>query len=150
MKNVLLFLLFNLVLTPCLFSQNGLPDEAQRKGLNQLIEKYSQARETRDTALLADILTKDIDQLVSSGEWRNGMAAAVKGMMNSSATSPGTRTLTVEKIKILNAYSAIVDCRYEIQNADGANRKMWSTFVAVYEKGQWKISSIRNMLPGAP
>lgn len=150
MKTLSILLLFNIAFAPLLFCQNSLPDEAQRKDLNQLIDKYSQARETRDTTLLAAILTKDIDQLVSTGEWRNGIEAAVKGMMNSSATSPGTRTLTVEKIKMLNSNNAIVDCRYEIQNATGVTRKMWSTFIAVFEKGVWKISAIRNMLPGTP
>ena len=150
MKTIFIFILFNIALTSILYSQDGLPDEAQRKALNQLIDKYSQARETRDTTLLATILTKDIDQLVSTGEWRNGIDAAVRGMMNSSVTSPGTRKLTVEKIKMLNPSSAIVDCRYEIQNATGITRKMWSTFIAVFDKGIWKISAIRNMLPGTP
>ena len=150
MKSLFILLLSNIVLAPLLFSQNGLPDETQSKALKQLIDKYSQARETRDTALLATILTNDIDQLVSTGEWRYGMDAAMKGMMNSSATSPGTRTLTVEKIKMLNSNNAIVDCRYEIQNANGITRKMWSTFIVLFDKGVWKISAIRNMLPGTP
>lgn len=149
MKSLLILFLFKLVMTPLLYSQDGSSDDAQRKALNLLIEKYSQARENRDTVLLADILTKDIDQLVSTGEWRNGMDAAIRGMMNSSAASPGTKTLTVEKIKMLSVSGAIVDCRYEIKNADGTNRKMWSTFIVVFDKGVWKISSIRNMMPAA-
>jgi hypothetical protein len=55
----------------------------------------------------------------------------------------------VEKIKMLTASSAIVDCRYEIQEANGSVRKMWSSFIAVSENGKWKISAIRNMLPSA-
>jgi hypothetical protein len=70
-------------------------------------------------------------------------------MMRSSANSPGTRRLVVEKIQGITAASAIVDCRYEIKNADGSTRKMWSTFIVVEEKGVWKIMSIRNMLPAA-
>ena len=115
--------------------------------MQALIDKYSQAREKRDTALLKNILTADVDQLVSTGEWRNGITEAVKGMLISSASAPGTRTLTVEKVKMINTHSAIVDCKYEIQNADGSPRRMWSTFFAVTEKGTWKISAIRNMLP---
>ncbi|MBA4057366.1 MAG: DUF4440 domain-containing protein, partial [Marivirga sp.] len=101
----------------------------------------------RDTLLLKSILTTDVDQLVSTGEWRNGITASLKGMLSSSANSPGTRTLTIEKIRLLNPDNAIVDCKYEIQNQDGTPRKMWSTFIVVSEKKAWKISAIRNMLP---
>ena len=112
-----------------------------------LIDQYSQAREKRDTVLLKSILTSDIDQLVSSGEWRSGIKESTMGMLRSSASSPGTRTLKVEKIRFLNPQCAIVDARYEIQNADGSLRKMWSTFIIVDQKNNWKISAIRNMLP---
>ena len=37
--------------------------------------------------------------------------------------------------------------RYEIQNADGSVRKMWSSFVVVDDKKTWKITAIRNMEP---
>jgi hypothetical protein len=68
-------------------------------------------------------------------------------MLRSSASTPGTRTLQIEKTRLLNTTCAIVDCKYEIKNADGTPRKMWSTFVVVTDKGTWKISAIRNMLP---
>ena len=144
-----LFLLISFNVTGALFLQGQalLPDNKQKKDIYQLIDTYSQAREKRDTLLLKSILTTDVDQLVSTGEWRNGIAPSVKGMLQSSANSPGTRTLTIEKIRLLNPNSAIVDCKYEIQNADGTPRKMWSTFIVVSEKGTWKISAIRNMLP---
>jgi len=92
-------------------------------------------------------LTKDVDQLVSTGEWRNGITAAVQGMLKSSGNRPGTRTLGIKNIRMLNPSNAIVDCSYEIQNTDGTTRKMWSTFIVVAEKKNWKISAIRNMLP---
>ena len=144
-----LFLLISFNVTGALFLQGQalLPDNKQKKDIYQLIDTYSQAREKRDTLLLKSILTTDVDQLVSTGEWRNGIAPSVKGMLQSSANSPGTRTLTIEKIRLLNLNAAIVDCKYEIQNADGTPRKMWSTFIVVSEKGRWKISAIRNMLP---
>lgn len=147
MKNIFLLLLFNITVTSFLHGQNSMLNDKQRKDISLLIDKYSQAREKRDTLLLKDILATDVDQLVSTGEWRNGIDASVKGMLKSSATSPGTRTLTIEKIRLLNPNSAIVDCKYEIQNADGTPRKMWSTFIVVSDKGKWKISGIRNMLP---
>jgi len=122
-------------------------NDKDQKAITSLIDQYSQAREKRDTVLLKAILTSDVDQLVSTGEWRVGITAAVEGMLKSSATSPGTRTLQVEKIQMIAASSAIVDCRYEIQNTDGTARKMWSTFIVIADKGEWKIRAIRNMLP---
>jgi hypothetical protein len=124
-----------------------MPNELQRKAIGVLIDRYSEAREKSDTVLLKNILTADVDQLVSTGEWRNGIAASVQGMLKSSANTPGTRTLTVDKIKMLSSNSAVVDCRYEIKNTDGTARKMWSTFIVVADNETWKISAIRNMLP---
>ena len=147
MKQLFLLISFNVTGALFLQGQTLLPDDKQKKDIYQLIDNYSQAREKRDTLLLKSILTTDVDQLVSTGEWRNGIAASVKGMLQSSANSPGTRTLNIEKIRLLNPNSAIVDCKYEIQNTDGTPRKMWSTFIVVSEKGRWKISAIRNMLP---
>ncbi|MEJ7766588.1 MAG: hypothetical protein WKF89_02170 [Chitinophagaceae bacterium] len=147
MKNILLLLLFIAAATSVLHGQHIIPASKQSKDISILIDKYSEAREKRDTLLLKGILTTDVDQLVSTGEWRDGIAASVKGMLNSSANSPGTRTLHIEKLRLFGPNNAIVDCRYEIQNADGSPRKMWSTFVVVADRGMWKISAIRNMLP---
>ena len=88
-----------------------------------------------------------MDQLVSTGEWRSGITAAVAGMIKSSAAAPGTRTLRIEKVRLLQENCALVDCKYNILNADGTQRSMWSSFLLVREKGRWKISAIRNMLP---
>lgn len=112
-----------------------------------LIEQYARARETKDTLLLGEILTEDIDQLVSTGEWRRGFDTAKKGMLRSSTNNPGGRTLTVDHVRYLNDRTAVVDARYEIKNADGSTRKMWSTFINVRLEGHWKIAAIRNMLP---
>ncbi|MEO5976179.1 MAG: DUF4440 domain-containing protein [Chryseolinea sp.] len=149
MKNIVI--LFVLLISCALQGHaQSAPDEKQRKDLHALIDKYSQAREKKDTVLLKAILTNYIDQLVSTGEWRNGVQSAVKGMLKSSTTSPGTRSLTIDKIRMLSSSAAIVDCKYEIANADGTPRKMWSTFIVVEENSTWKISAIRNMLPGKP
>ena len=149
MKNSILFLLLNLYAVSFVFCQDGIPGDHQRKAIASLVDQYSQAREKRDTALLKTILTFNVDQLVSTGEWRNGIGAAVQGMSESSINSPGTRTLTIDKMRMINTSSAIVDCRYEIQNTDGTTRKMWSSFIVVDDKGVWKISAIRNMLPAS-
>ena len=147
MKNILILLIFNIAITSFLYGQDISPDDKQRKDIYFLIDKYSQAREKRDTNLIKSVLTPDVDQLVSTGEWRNGIDASVKGMLHSSANSPGTRTLTIEKIRFLNSNNAIVDCKYELQDPGSTTRKMWSTFIVVSTQGVWKISAIRNMLP---
>ena len=149
MKNILLFLLLNLAGLTRIFCQDNVPAD-QQKAIAALIDQYSEARENKDTILLKNILTTEVDQLVSTGEWREGIDAAVKGMLRSSASTPGTRTLHVEKTRMLSSTSAIVDCRYEIQNTDNTIRKMWSSFIVIADKGVWKITAIRNMLPAAP
>ena len=117
------------------------------KEIYSIIEQYSRAREQMDTILLKSILTDDIDQLVSSGEWRIGIDTAIKGMMKSSASNTGSRKIVMDRYRLLTASSAIADARYEIANPDGSARKMWSTFILVKAKNNWKISAIRNMLP---
>jgi ketosteroid isomerase-like protein len=150
MKNVFLFLVFAWSATGLLHAQLSLPTDKQRKDIGSLIAAYGKARENRDTVLLKSLLTEDMDQLVSSGEWRNGIDEAVQGMLRSSTEAPGTRTLTIEKLRLLTINSAVVDCRYTIQNANGTLRQMWSSFIVVAKKRMWKIAAIRNMLPAQP
>ncbi|MBD3627000.1 DUF4440 domain-containing protein [Cyclobacterium sp.] len=117
------------------------------KAIIDLVAKYAEARDKADTILLKSIITEDMDQLVSSGEWRYGMEAAVKGMIGSSQANPGERILKVERVRYLSEQTGIADARYTIKNEDGSERKMWSTFIAVKKGKNWKISAIRNMLP---
>ena len=147
MKKTALLFLSHLACIIVFYGQGATVNDKLQKAITSLIDQYSYAREKRDTVLLKTILTPDVDQLVSTGEWRVGLNAAVEGMMKSSANSPGTRTLHVEKIQTITSSSAIVDCRYEIQNTDSTVRKMWSTFIVIADKETWKIMAIRNMLP---
>ena len=147
MKLFFLTLILQLTWVSYLSAQNHLDNEIARTEIYALIDKYSEARENRDSVLLKNILTEDVDQLVSSGEWRTGIAKAIEGMQWSSATNEGKRTLKVEKFRMLSPDVSIVDARYQIENKDGTIRKMWSTFVLVRVQDQWKISGIRNMLP---
>jgi ketosteroid isomerase-like protein len=144
---ILPFILFLFLISSSAFCQNTSDTQNASQDIINLISSYSNSRDTKDTVLLKKILTKDIDQLVSSGVWRKGIAQAVQGMMESSTSNPGDRTLKVESIRFLNPNVALVDARYEIKNVDGTIRKMWSSFAVVSEKEQWKISAIRNMLP---
>ena len=129
------------------FSQITDEQKINSVAINQVINDYKKARETGDSVLLKSIFTEDIDQLVSSGEWRNGATEAISGMVKSSVNNPGSRVLKVEKIKFLSSEVAMVDARYLIDQADGTQRKLWSSFILVKKKGKWLISAIRNMDP---
>src|SRR5678809_5498 len=142
MKTILLLLLSNITVTCFSYGQDNAPDHNQQKAIASLIDQYSQAREKSDTVLLKAILTTDVDQLVSTGEWRNGIGVAVQGMLKSSSNNPGTRTLVIDKIRRITTTTAIVDCKYEILNTNSTIRKMWSSFVVIADKKVWKISAI--------
>ncbi|MDA1122572.1 MAG: SgcJ/EcaC family oxidoreductase [Bacteroidetes bacterium] len=150
MKNTLVLIFLSTIVTPFLYAQDTTAKTEQEQLIQSLINKYTEAREKRDTVLLESILTDDIDQLVSSGVWRIGKDTAKQGMMQSSQSNPGSRTITVDKVRFLTSECGIADARYEIQNTDGTARRMWSTFVVVYDKDRWRIAAIRNMLPAVP
>lgn len=115
--------------------------------IQQLISDYNSARENRNEDLLKRVLLVDIDQLVSSGEWRRGIEEALEGMKSSSTNNPGKRELEIEKIRYLNEQNAVVDTQYRIISENGNERNMWSTFIVVKTIEGWKIAAIRNMLP---
>ena len=147
LKYLLIIFSLSVAISSCSQKANIMDRETSEAAINSLIDTYVKAREAKDISLLKSILTGDIDQLTSSGNWRNGVQESIDGMQRSSSNNPGKRTITVEKIKFLTAQSAIADTRYEIQNADGSARRMWSTFIVKQEDEQWKIAGIRNMLP---
>ncbi len=147
MKISYLFLCLNVLTTAYLWAQEPETENFDKKEISNLVDAYSLARDLKDPNLLSDILTDDIDQLVSSGRWRKGKVAAIEGMMQSSETNPGERSLAIEEIRFLTPDCAVADARYVILSADGSARKMWSTFLVVRSGSQWKISAIRNMLP---
>lgn len=147
MKNTFFLFLFNFAMMVFVYPQAIEHDINREQAIRTLIDNYAMARQQKDSLLLGRILTKDIDQLVSSGKWRKGRDESMTGMLQSSVNNPGTRTLQIENIRFLNPHCGIVDARYVIQNIDGTSRKMWSTFIVVQEAGDWKISAIRNMLP---
>lgn len=147
MKNISFFIVFYMMLSTSTNAQKAAADNKLKQNIYSLIDQYAQAREKKDSVLLHSILATEVDQLVSSGEWRIGKSEAVKGMMRSSNSNPGSRSITIEKIRLIDSEFGIVDARYEIKNTDGSTRKMWSTFIIVYMEERWKITAIRNMLP---
>jgi uncharacterized protein (TIGR02246 family) len=123
-------------------------DEA---AIKDVVARYVDARDRKDAADTADLFTPDADQLVSSGEWRKGRDAVVRGTMASSEASGGKRTITVETVRFLTPEVALADGRYEIAGLAGAPpRRMWSTFLFARTPDGWRIAAIRNMLPAPP
>ncbi len=119
--------------------------------IREVVRRYVNAREARDPAAIGALFTADADQLVSSGEWRRGREALVKGTLASSAATGGTRTIVVETVRVLSPDVALADGRYEISGiAGGGVRRMWSSFVMTKQDGTWRISAIRNMAPTPP
>ena len=115
--------------------------------IREVVKKYVAAREQRDAAAVGALFTQDADQLTSSGEWRKGREALVKGSMASSQANAGKRTIAVEAIRYPAPGVAIADGAYTIAAEAGAARNMRTTFVLVKDGTAWRISAIRNMLP---
>ncbi len=121
------------------------------QAVREVIGKYVAARERSDEKALAALFVNDADQLVSSGEWRKGRTAVVRGALASSQSTGGTRTITVESVRFLSADIALADGRYEIAGTvGGETRHMWTCFVLKLTPEGWRISAIRNMLPAPP
>jgi uncharacterized protein (TIGR02246 family) len=128
-----------------LAAQNHSQDEA---AIRTVVNKYVEARQHSDARATAELFTADADQLVSTGEWRKGKDAVVKGTMASSQTSTGKRTITVETVRFLANDIAIMDGRYMIAGiAGGPDRQLWSTMLFKRTPQGWRIAAIRNMLP---
>ena len=129
-----------------LWGQGAAEDAAVR----QVVQRYVNARESKDAQPIGALFTSDADQLVSTGEWRKGREAVVQGTMASSRSTGGKRTITVTSVRFLAPGVAIVDGRYEIAGmANGGSRKMWTSLTLTREAGGWRIAAIRNMLPAA-
>jgi len=132
------------------FAQSVAPgnDEAP---IREIVSKYVDARERIDPQAVEALFTGDADQLVSSGEWRKGRDAVVRGTMASSRSTGGKRTITVEQVRFVTPDVAIADGRYELTSlSGGATRSMWATLVLKKTDNRWRITAIRNMLPATP
>ena len=141
---------------PATIPQGTVQTSAQREEqvaaqVRDLVRRYVDARERRDAGAIGALFTDDADQLTSSGEWRRGRDDVVRGALASSARTGGSRSIRVERVRLLGPDIALADGRYEISGLQGgATRQMWTTFVVRLEQGAWRICAIRNMLPAAP
>lgn len=124
---------------------------SEEAAIRDVVQRYSDARNANDVKALDALFVDEADQLVSSGEWRRGREAVVKGSLASSAAASGQRTFVVERVRLLAPTVALVDSRYEIGGVSGAApRSMWAAWLLVRTGDGWRISAIRNMLPAAP
>lgn len=123
-------------------------DHAEETAIRELVQKYMEARNSRNVDAIRSVFTADADQLVSTGEWRKGIDAVVQGSMASSQKETGKSSITIEAIRFLGPDLALVDGRYETAAAvTGVSRKMWTTLVVKRADSGWRIAAIRNMLP---
>lgn len=119
--------------------------------IKEVVASYVASRDRGDAAALTALLTADVDQLVSSGEWRRGREAVVKGTLASSKSNAGVRTITIKTVRFPARDVAIADGEYVIAATQtAAARQMWTSFVLIRSEGRWRISAIRNMLPAPP
>jgi uncharacterized protein (TIGR02246 family) len=107
-----------------------------------VIAKYVEARELKDPAAIGALFTEDADQFNSSGEWRRGREAVVKGTLQSSQRNSGARSITVKAVRFPAPGLAIADGEYGI-----GEQRLWTTLVLSREGDTWKISAIRNAAP---
>lgn len=150
MRTLLSAILCSIVFIATLSAQDntGRADEA---AIRDVVSNYVDAREKIDPKAVEQLFTSDADQLVSSGEWRRGREAVVRGTMASSSGTGGKRTITVESVRLVTPDVAIADGRYQLTGlAGGATRNMWTALVLKKTEKGWRISAIRNMLPAAP
>jgi uncharacterized protein (TIGR02246 family) len=137
-----------------LLCSGGAPSAAQtteETAIRDVVRQYAEARNRQDAKALEALFVSDADQLVSSGEWRRGRDAVVKGSLTSSQARAGQRAFTVDTVRVVSPGVALVDSRYEIGASEGTvARRMWATWLLVKTPEGWRIAAIRNMLPAPP
>jgi uncharacterized protein (TIGR02246 family) len=137
--------------TTTLVAEEPAAPSADESAVRAVIQKYINARESRDPKAIEALFTEDADQLVSDGTWRRGRDTLVRGMLESSRRNPARRSITVESVRFLSPEVALVDGRYIQAGADGGkDREMWTAITLKRVAGTWRIAAIRNMLPSAP
>jgi len=130
------------------FVSRALPATDETAAIRAAVQQYVDVRDHPDAQALERLFSADADQLVSSGEWRKGRDAVVKGTVAASQRETGKRTITIESIRFLAKTVAIADGRYELLDAAGnPTRKMWTAIVLTRDHDGWRIAAIRSMLP---
>ena len=121
---------------------------ADEAAVRDVVARYMTARARRDARAIEAVFTADADQQTTSGEWRRGRDAIVRGTQQSSERNPGARTIRLESVRFLTPDVAIADGPYDIGDAGGAaTRQMWTSIVVTRGSDGWRIAAIRNMVP---
>jgi uncharacterized protein (TIGR02246 family) len=134
-------------ITIFVFAQGGTDHAAADHEIRDVLAQYVKARNTRDEAALSRLFAPDVDQLVSTGQWRHGRDELLRGAMQSSAKEAGNSAIDVVSVRLVGDDVAIADGRYQTTSAEGVVRKMWTAFVLRRTDAKWQIEAIRNMLP---
>jgi uncharacterized protein (TIGR02246 family) len=140
-----------LMLSLCLFiaaaiaaAQTPRQAPADEAAVRDIVQRYTQARALNDPKAIEPIFTLDADQYTSAGEWRRGLPALVKGMLETSARNPGVRAITIQAVRFVTPDVAIVDGEYRTGTD---SQRLWTTLVVQREAKGWRIAAIRNMAP---
>jgi uncharacterized protein (TIGR02246 family) len=121
----------------------GQPDASRAEAeVRAVIGRYVDARDKEDAAAIGAVFTDDADQFNSSGDWRRGKEAVVKGTLQSSQRNPGARSIAVKAVRFPAPGVAIADGEYGI-----GEQRLWTTLVLTRQGETWKITAIRNMAP---
>ncbi len=116
--------------------------------IRYLINQFLETRAANDETALRALLTRDIDQLTTSGNLRSGREDVVNGSLASSRNNTGTRSITVTDIRFITPEVAIANGSYDIiDRTDGPDSHYLTSYILVLENSSWKISAIRNMEP---
>ena len=121
-------------------AQKG-PADAEA-AVRAVVANYVDAREKNDATAIGALFTDDADQFNSSGDWRRGREAIVKGTLQSSQRNTGTRNITLKAVRFPAPGVAIADGEYGI-----GEQRLWTTLVLTRQGETWKIAAIRNMAP---
>jgi len=123
-------------------AQNNSGDARAEAAVRTVIASYVDARDKQDAAAIGALFTDDADQFNSSGDWRRGKDAVVKGTLQSSQRNPGARSISVKAVRFPSPGVAIADGEYGI-----GEQRLWTTLVLTRQGETWKIAAIRNMAP---
>ena len=123
-------------------AQSGSADARAEAAVRAVVASYVAAREKQDAAAIGALFTDDADQFNSSGEWRRGREAIVKGTLQSSQRNAGARNIALKAVRFPAPGVAIADGEYGI-----GEQRLWTTLVLTRQGETWKITAIRNMAP---
>src|SRR5262245_41510607 len=134
MRTFLAILLSVLTVTAAT-AQSGSSASRDEAAVRAVVASYVEAREKQDAAAIGAVFTEDADQYNSSGDWRRGRDAVVKGTLQSSQRNPGTRNIDLKAVRFPAPGMAIADGEYGI-----GEQRLWTTLVLTRQGDTWKIA----------